>query len=542
MSVFDVNEPKPFLGGWWRPIAAAVFTAVALALVSYIWYVAYRDSCTSVASWKFCKFSRHLFERALAVFVLGALLAAARPVALRGLAHASRSATSSGGAVWLALAGAVLVGQPLLFWGLDPAGSALLASVTSWAAGVALLACAALRFAAPWSAWGDVLRSEGGWIVALFLLGMALPEIGDTLFPLWHLDMIKDATLAASQVAAQLVGMTLTVDPAAYTIGQGDFFVRVNQSCSGIEGFALLTVFLIGYTTLFRQQIAPLRVAAILPFALALSWVLNVVRITVLIWIGINVSPTLAVEGFHSHAGWLIFICLSLGLIAFIHNTAWFQRERQPRTLRQLPPLTQDWAAARILPFAVFMFTAVVSSTFVEDPTLAYPLRMAAMAGVLWIFRAPIMALRWRIDPLAVGFGLAIGLAWVVFASSSANPEEPFGPARIGGAFLVVWIVCRIVGTSLIVPIIEELFFRSYLLDLLGAGRSHLATFFAVGVSTAAFAVLHDRMLLAALAGLVFAGLVLRPSGRLVDAVVAHIAANVLIAIWALASSDWTII
>lgn len=542
MSDLDSTEPWHLSGGWWRLIATGVFAVLALTISSFVWYIAYRDTCSTVASWKFCQFSKHLFERALSVSVLCALLAAARPVSRRALAESSRSLQSSGSANLLALTGALFIALPLVFFGKSPTGSELLAAVTLWAAGVAALFFATLRYAAPWSAWLQFARANRLWLAAMIILGLALPEAGDTLFPLWHMDAIKDATFEAVLFVARMIGMTLTANPTEYTIGQGDFWVKVGQSCSGIEGFVLQIVFLLGYAALFRRQLAPLRVAAILPVALALSWILNVVRITLLIWIGINVSPTLAVEGFHSHAGWLVFVCLSLGIIAVIHNMDWFQRDSRPTTQQALPSFFQDWNAARILPFAVFMFTALLSSTFLADPSLAYPLRIAAVVATLWLFRAHVLDLAWRADPVALGFGSVIAIAWVALSSTDADNGAAFGPETLGSAFLFFWIVVRVLGTSLVVPLVEELFFRSYLLERLGAGRSLAASVIAVTVSTSAFALLHDKIILAAIAGAIFSWLALRPSGRIVDAIVAHMTANALIAIWAVILNDWSVI
>ena len=63
----------------------------------------------------------------------------------------------------------------------------------------------------------------------------------------------------------------------------------------------------------------------------------------------------------------------------------------------------------------------------------------------------------------------------------------------------------------------------------------------AIVVSSALFAAMHDRWLVALLAGVVFALLHLR-RGRLADAIAAHVAANLVVALWALASGDWSAI
>ncbi|HET7409755.1 MAG TPA: CAAX prenyl protease-related protein, partial [Paracoccaceae bacterium] len=112
------------------------------------------------------------------------------------------------------------------------------------------------------------------------------------------------------------------------------------------------------------------------------------------------------------------------------------------------------------------------------------------------------------------------------------------------GWALAAWAVCRLLGTALVVPVVEELLFRSYLvekLDLRARLGPILGLTLAVAVSTALFAALHDRWIAAAMSGLVFAGFALR-RGRITDAIWCHAAANAVIGIYALISGQWSLI
>jgi exosortase E/protease (VPEID-CTERM system) len=105
---------------------------------------------------------------------------------------------------------------------------------------------------------------------------------------------------------------------------------------------------------------------------------------------------------------------------------------------------------------------------------------------------------------------------------------------------LVTWILFRVIGTIALVPIIEELFFRGYILERLDRGGLtwKLA---ALGLSTGLFAVLHDRWALAAIAGLAYGLLYLR-SRNLTDAIVAHATSNLVISVYAVSTSRWWVI
>ena len=126
----------------------------------------------------------------------------------------------------------------------------------------------------------------------------------------------------------------------------------------------------------------------LLPVSLFLSWVLNVIRIAVLFTIGVRVSPELAVEGFHSHAGWLMFTLLAFSMIGVSRLVPAFYRFDRVSTHRL--PLQRDWMAARILPFAAFMAASLLLSTFSQVPELWYIVKVAMMTGALSLIERPL--------------------------------------------------------------------------------------------------------------------------------------------------------
>ena len=63
----------------------------------------------------------------------------------------------------------------------------------------------------------------------------------------------------------------------------------------------------------------------------------------------------------------------------------------------------------------------------------------------------------------------------------------------------------------------------------------------ALCVSTALFALLHGRWILAAVAGLVY-GLIYLRQKRISAAILAHAASNAIIAFFAVANGDWSLI
>ncbi|GGH26543.1 hypothetical protein SAMN05444007_10360 [Cribrihabitans marinus] len=385
-----------------------------------------------------------------------------------------------------------------------------------------------------------LLRAGGRGLVAVVVVSLIIPDLADALAPLWwSFRWLLVATFYGVAVLLALLGNHVILSPERSTIGTGDFFVEMAGSCSGIEGFALTTGFFVIYSVLMRDTLHLRRLWLIVfPLALLVSWLFNVIRISALILIGDRVSPELAVNGFHSFAGWLFFTILALGVLWVVQAIPALHREpAAARPPAELPPLTHDTNAALIAPFIVFMLSSLLVQSFWQEPAMAYPVQAGLVALVLWLFRRPLLRLDWRLDPVAFLAGLAVGAGWLLSAEPGASPA---GLAQLGSWALAGWVICRIVGIAILVPIVEEAFFRGYLLRLLGGGTAW-RTALAVGATSLAFAFLHGRIIEAGLAGVVFALIALRRD-RLGDAVLAHAVANTTIAIAALVGGDWSLI
>ena len=141
----------------------------------------------------------------------------------------------------------------------------------------------------------------------------------------------------------------------------------------------------------------------------------------------------------------------------------------------------------------------------------------------------------------AIAAGLLIGLMWVAIPVTASDEDyTPYG--SLAGAALVGWLIMRGVCTILLVPLIEELFFRGYLEDKLRLGAGLIWKIGAAVVVAGLFAALHDRWAEAFVAGLVFSWLVQRQGGRLEDAIVSHAAANAFVFAGALILGNMSIV
>jgi exosortase E/protease (VPEID-CTERM system) len=406
--------------------------------------------------------------------------------------------------------------------------------------GAVMTAAGGLFWLARPGAWAGWLSGRAASILAICGFAAAIPGVVVLAGPLWTVQALTDVTFIAVYLMLQLFSDAVVVNPEAYIIGTQEFRVEVAETCSGIEGLVLITAFLALYAMLFRDELRLRRFGLVIwPLALLASWVFNTVRITALIGIGAHVSPELAVNGFHSFAGWIMFTGLAVGVLIVVNRSRYaLQDDARPEARPALPPLAQDDVAGRIVPFIVFALSGMIVQAFWAEPALGYPLQVALMLSALWWARATVVRyLDWP-SPLSVLAGLGVGVGWIV----TAPPAEPTPEALAGlgtGAF-ALWAALRILGTVALVPVIEEMFFRGYVQARIDRGTP-LSRVAAIVVSAGLFALVHGRWIEAALAGVVFSLLYMR-NGRLADAMAAHASANALIAAVALWRGDWALI
>lgn len=522
-----------------RMVMLAMLLCVEILAIAVAYQFFASIECQATEAEGACRLLRSVVARAVSVFAALTLFVWARPMAVAGLMR--RVQGNPNGQSWMLLhfAGVAVMFAPLLMARSGDVGAIFAVSLVPWLIGAIAATAGAVFWLAPARDWWEWLREER--FLPLIVAGVAfvIPDFANLILPAWDWPALTSATFAAVDLTLRIFGANPVSQPEAYVIGIDGFAVHIARQCSGVEGFALVTGFTLLYGFLFRDQLRfPRFWFVMIPAGLILSWCLNVLRIAALIGIGAHISPEIAVNGFHSYAGWLFFTLLALAILYGAQTIPYLQRkDTEPR----LRPLREDWVAARIVPFVVFMLASVTVSALSTHPDLGYPLKTVAMMAVIAYFSRCYRHLSFSLDPVAVVVGIGVGLAWVMLEPGTDEPDM-LGPvlAQLGGLVFLLWAVSRLVGTILLVPLIEELFFRGYVLTRIDTG-STASRLLAIGVSSALFATLHGRWLAAGLAGIVFA-LVLLRRGRLIDAVVAHGIANLIVAAWAVWIGRWDLI
>jgi len=342
----------------------------------------------------------------------------------------------------------------------------------------------------------------------------------------------------------------LVVDAGPFTIGTPRFMVSVGAPCSGIEGLGLVLVFTTVWLWFFRRENRFPQALVLIPGALGCVFLLNILRIAVLVLIGNAGAPEIAFVGFHSQAGWIAFTLVALGFSMATQRLAWVRKGLAadgPVAASALERAESPATAAWLVPFLAILGASFISKSASGYFEWLYPLRFVAAAVALWIFRRDYRALNWRFGWTAPLAGAGIFLLWIApefFWHAAAS--SALGPALAGlsPAARWAWTGFRVAAAVITVPIAEELAFRGYLarrvmrLDFDTVPFTGL-TALSMAISSLAFGLMHGQHWLAGcVAGVVFA-LLLRRRGRMGDAVVAHAVSNLLLAAWVLARGDW---
>ena len=523
------------LGVW------AGLICLELVSLSVIYKNLLHFECSSTGFFEFCLSISDTPIRAIAAFGVMVIFFMTRPETVYDLLRNRRPSLSWG---WLMVhfAGLAVILAPLAYLNNDISTGGFYSILGVWIVGAVLASAGAIFTLFELSAVRELFRKAGTILVVALLAAFAAPEVTQLLQYAWKWQLVTDMTFNAVTSVLALGGISLTTVSATKEIGIGDFAVMVGDSCSGLEGVALIMIFVTLYIALFRDKLNIGRALLLYPIGIVASLSLNVVRIAVLILIGAYHSPDLAINGFHSHAGWFFFMLLSLTLAIVANSISWFRKTETAQVkvagTRRMP-FASDPNVAMILPFIVFMLSILILDTITQTPSLYYPLRVVAMIAVLVYCRRYIMELVWKIDPLAVGGGVLIAVLWL-FAADNSAPEWQQALYALPAPVLAIWVICRVVGTTFLVPVIEELFFRGYILGrFVKQGPVMLAV--GVALSTGLFAALHGKWVLAIIAGLIFAALYLRRE-RVADPIVAHVVANAIIAAAAVVAQNWALI
>jgi len=215
-------------------------------------------------------------------------------------------------------------------------------------------------------------------------------------------------------------------------------------------------------------------------------------------------------------------------------------------------------ALVRTVPFAAFMVLLAVrgnlppEGAFGVDPRWVYGLTVLVVGGLLaWFWRdygelVPQTLPSVSEAVLAVVVGVAVFALWVNLDAPWMRLGEVsagFVPTDAQGRLMWPLIAVRWVGASLLVPVMEELFWRSFLMRWVQSPQFESVLPQRVGLkaivlSTFVFMLAHTLWLAAIVAGLAYAWLYVR-TGKLWVPVIAHAVTNGVLGAWVVMTGKW---
>jgi CAAX prenyl protease-like protein len=219
-------------------------------------------------------------------------------------------------------------------------------------------------------------------------------------------------------------------------------------------------------------------------------------------------------------------------------------------------PMLSRAAWVRILPFLVYLLFIAAADLLgrlgVSEPALRwlYPVKIFAVLVTLVICYREYQELHTlRLSPIWAGIAVLVGVVvfvlWISLSSGWMLIGTPGGfDPRTNGQLDWSLVALRIAGAALVVPVMEELFWRSFLMrwldnpdfESVAPSRVRLQS---VAIASVLFGFEHNLWLAGIVAGVAYSALYMRQRS-LWSAIVAHAVTNGVLGVWIVTSSEWT--
>jgi CAAX prenyl protease-like protein len=208
-----------------------------------------------------------------------------------------------------------------------------------------------------------------------------------------------------------------------------------------------------------------------------------------------------------------------------------------------------------VVPFVVFFAFLAIQHIAPLSPRIDFPLRVVAIAGVLILYSRPVIELRPRHVLGSLAMGVAVFVIWVapdlvfphyrqhwLFQNAlTGTASSSLARGVRGDPFVLAFRVLRAVA---IVPIVEELFWRGWLMRWLIAADFRtvpLGTYAPMSfwITALMFASEHGPYWdVGLMAGILYNWWVIRTKS-LADCILAHALTNAILCAWVILAGRW---
>lgn len=219
--------------------------------------------------------------------------------------------------------------------------------------------------------------------------------------------------------------------------------------------------------------------------------------------------------------------------------------------------VNQNNILPRVLPFAIYILFLALSDylsplsnilslgSLTIDTKWLYTLRVVLVLSVLLFFFRSYSEL--KVVPAAKTFlvailaGLLVFMAWILPYPAWAGVNNHAQLSNAGQD--AVWMASRLIGAAIIVPVMEELFWRSLVMrwiddkNFLYFSPSNVSVL-ALMISSGVFASAHHLWLAGLFAGIIYGALYIKYKNLWVP-IVAHAVTNGVLGVWVMCTGNW---
>ena len=183
-----------------------------------------------------------------------------------------------------------------------------------------------------------------------------------------------------------------------------------------------------------------------------------------------------------------------------------------------------------------------------------YLIKSVLGVWLIWIMLPLVTEMRWKFSWEAVVVGVGVCVIWVgldpfipknhiFFTPTPDDTWNPFVQYGDGAPMAWLFVVVRILGSTFVVPPLEETFYRSFLYRYLVKAEFQTVALSCFApmpfiVTSVLFGMWHYEWLAGILCGALYQWLVLH-KGRLGDAMTAHAITNFLLGGWVVWKGAW---
>lgn len=213
--------------------------------------------------------------------------------------------------------------------------------------------------------------------------------------------------------------------------------------------------------------------------------------------------------------------------------------------------VNKNWVPYAV-PFIVFLAFTEAARYLSSHAHFLYIIKTFMVAGLLWFWRRSYASdFRFKLNMSgylsAVIAGLFVLAIWILTDKifPQYGTDDVFNPFSFNISQFTAYalIAVRLFGAAIVVPVMEELFWRSFLLRYLinpNFQKVALGTFswFSFTAVVVLFGIEHHRVIQGMVAGIIYTALMIRQK-NLRGCIIAHGVTNVSLGIYVIATQSW---